>query len=147
MFSLGLRTVEPDGRLVGHLDGEDVWILEQSVVGWHEAAEESVVVDWLAGLGEAGLRKGVVGWSEMDFNDVADFGDDVVGIEDLLAGQTGSHEVRHSGERHGFGDGRAGGGRGVGGSGVGEAEEGEGRDGSKSEHLERLLLIRDLLRN
>lgn len=80
MSAVGLGAVEPERSLVDDGEDEDVWRLA-GLSDEVEAGEDGVVVDRDAGVLERGLRKGVVLGEEVDFDDVADFSDDVLRLE------------------------------------------------------------------
>lgn len=67
----------------------------------------------------------------MPLDNITDFGDDVLRVEEELAGQAGDHRVRHTGQSHG-GRGVLARGQGRGGRG---ANGGGDHDGSGSEDL------------
>jgi hypothetical protein len=79
VVALGLRAVEPEWLLILDNDGEDVGVL--ALGGWHEAGEDGVVVDGLAGLGEGRLSEGVILRVEVDLDEVANLCDDVLRLE------------------------------------------------------------------
>ena len=81
-------------------------MLSSSGRGKVEAGEEtSAISERLAGLAEAGLGDGVVGGEEVPLDYVADFSDDVVGVEAKTT-ETGVDRVSYPCEGDGLvGDG------------------------------------------
>lgn len=104
MRSLRLGAVEPDWIFVHDVDCEDVWCFARSC--GHEAAEETgfvaILDKWRARLGEGRLGEGMVGGTEVDFDQVADFCDDVFRVK-VETAQAGDDGVGCAGEGLDFG--------------------------------------------
>jgi hypothetical protein len=98
VVALGLGAVVPDGLAVVEDHGlEDIVGL---ALGGHkvEAGEEAKAVGRRrAGSVEVGLGDGVVGGEEVPLHDIANIGDDVVGVE-AEAAEAGNDRVSDSGE-------------------------------------------------
>lgn len=96
-----LSTVVPDGLGVLNHNLEDIRSL--ALLGREvEAGEETAAVgERLAGLTEAGLCDGVVLGEEVPLDNVADFSDDVVGIESKTT-EAGVDGVGYSGKSDGL---------------------------------------------
>ena len=76
----GYGAVDPDCRCRSDVQGEDLAVDTRSGGGdW--SAEECFGVGWRTWSGEGGLRDGVLGAVEMEFDGVADSGSNVVGSE------------------------------------------------------------------
>ncbi|KAF3908366.1 hypothetical protein AA313_de0209672 [Arthrobotrys entomopaga] len=80
MVHVGLSAVVPKWVLILNGNLEDLGVL--AVLGNKvEAGEEGSVADWVAGVGKVGLSDGVVARGEVEFDNVADFGDNVFRVE------------------------------------------------------------------
>jgi len=134
MAPLGLRAVKPQWELILDDDSEGVGGLAAG--GGLEAGEDGVVGDGDAGLGEGGLRERVVHRVEVDLDQVADLGDDILGLE-VQAVETGEDTV--GGAALTGDDGRrgilTGCGGGKGGSEGGSAEKSDGGEGNHVDYF------------
>lgn len=129
MVAVGLRAVVPEGILV--LDGELEDVGSLTGIGFKvETGEDAVAASKrLAWLVEGGLCNGVVLGEEVEFDQIADLGDNVLGLEvktRVLSGATGEDAVDDTSRADGVG------------SSGGEAKEGGGKssDGSVGDHFD-----------
>lgn len=122
---VSLRAVVPKRLLILHQEGKHLVCLATSRSKVEAGEDAAAAGERLAGCAEGRLHDAVVLGEEVEFNEVADGGDDVLGLE-VEAGVFGGGARCYTVDDAGCGDG-------VWGCG-GEAEEGK-CEGGKGEHV------------